>query len=175
MEPNPTPPATSSPRTAPAAIWSLVLGILGLVCFSILTGIPAVICGHIAHGKIKRSGGLLSGSGLALAGLITGYVSIAMAVFVVPLLVAVAVPNFVKARNMAMQNVCINNLRQLEGAIRIWALENKKAEDSVVTLQDIATYLKGSVACPSGGTYRLGRVSEKPTCSIPGHAIRANE
>jgi competence protein ComGC len=165
----------SSPRTAPAAIWSLVLGILGLACFSVLTGIPAVICGHIAQGKIKRSAGLLSGSGLALAGLITGYISIAMAVFVVPLLIAVAVPNFVKARNMAMQNACISNLRQLQGAIHIWALENKKPEDSVVTLQDLAPYLKNSVDCPSGGTYRLSRASENPTCSIPGHAIPANQ
>ena len=112
---------------------------------------------------------------MALAGLITGYMSIALAVVVIPLLLAVAVPNFVKARNMAMQNACIMNLRQLDGAIRLWALEHKKSEDSVVTLQDITPYFKGSFACPSGGTYRLSRVSEKPTCSIPGHAIPANE
>jgi competence protein ComGC len=175
MEPNPPPPTTPLPRSSATAIWSLVLGILSLVCFSIITGIPAVICGHVAHGRIKRSEGLLTGSGMALSGLIMGYVSIALAVLVVPLLVAIAVPNFVKARDMAQQNACINNLRQLDGAIQSWALEKKMPDDSIATFQDIAPYLKTSVVCPSGGTYRLGKVSEKPTCSIPGHTSSANE
>jgi hypothetical protein len=171
MEPNPTPPPTPSIRTSAAAVWSLVLGILSLACFSVITGIPAVICGHVAHGKIKRSGGLLTGSGMALAGLITGYLSIALAVFVIPMLVAIAVPNFVKARNAAMQNACINNLCQLDGAVQEWALENKKPADAVATMQDLSPFLKSPMVCPGGGVYKLGQVSEKPICSIPGHAL----
>jgi competence protein ComGC len=171
MESNPPPPLAPQPRTSTAAIWSLVLGILSVVCFSILAGIPAVICGHIAHGKIKHSGGQLTGEGLALGGLITGYLSIALAVFVLPLMLAIAVPNFIKARHVAMQNMCINNLRQIEGAVEAWALENKKTPESPVTFLDIQSYLKTSVACPAGGTYRLTTVSEKPTCSVPGHEI----
>jgi competence protein ComGC len=174
MEPTPTPPSIPLQRTSPTAIWSLVLGILSLLCFSIFAGIPAVICGHIAHGKIKRSNGLLTGSGMALAGLITGYISIAMAVFIIPVLLAISVPNFVKARNVARQHACINNLRQLDGAKQQWALEKKQPEDATATLQDIQPYLKSPLACPSGGTYRLGKVSEKPTCSIPGHELPAN-
>jgi len=171
MEPNPPPPALPSSRTPPLAIWSLVLGILSLTCFSFLTGIPAVICGHVAQGKIRRSGGLPGGSGMALAGLITGYISIALAIFVLPILFSIALPNFVKARNMALQNACINNLRQLEGAIEMWALENKKSDDSPVRWQDLKPHLKSELVCPSGGTYRLGLASERPTCSIPGHAL----
>jgi competence protein ComGC len=175
MEQNPTPPSLASPRTSPAAIWSLILGILGLTCFAFFTGVPAVICGHIAQARIKRSGGLLGGSGLALAGLITGYISIVLGLLVIPLLLSIAVPNFVKAREVAKQNACINNLRQLEGAVEMWALDNKKLEDSRVTLQDISPYVKQPLACPSGGTYRLGRVNEKPTCTIPGHLLPASD
>jgi competence protein ComGC len=175
MEPNPTPPSVVLTRTSPIAIWSLVLGILGLTCFSFLTGIPAVICGHMAQAKIKRSGGLLDGSGLALAGLITGYISIVMGLLVIPLLLSIAIPNFVKAREVAKQNACISNLRQLDGAIQMWALENKKLADSKVTLQDLSPYLKQPLICPSGGTYRLGLVSDKPTCSIPGHSLPARD
>ena len=57
--------------TAGSAIACMVLGILSLVtCF--LTGVPAIICGHLARSKIRRSGGAYSGDGLAVAGLILG-------------------------------------------------------------------------------------------------------
>jgi hypothetical protein len=171
MEPIVPPPPPPAPRTAPGAVWSLVLGILSLVCFSILTGIPAIICGHLARGKIQRSQGSLTGAGLALAGLITGYVSVAMLVFVIPMLAAIAIPNFNRARDMVLQNACISNLRQLDGAIQTWAVEHKQVEGAVVKLEDIQPYLRGQVVCPRGGTYQLGTVGGKPTCSIPGHTL----
>lgn len=72
-------PIMSQPKTtAPSAIWSLVLGILGFLCCYCFTGIPAVICGHVARGAIKREPQRLGGSGIALAGLILGYFSIAV-------------------------------------------------------------------------------------------------
>jgi hypothetical protein len=171
MEPNSTPPNLPRPRTLPGAIWSLVLGILSLTCFSILTGIPAVICGHIAHAKIKRSCGSLTGDGLALAGLITGYLSILFLVVFVPLLAAIAIPNFVRAREMAQRNVCVYNLEQIDAATKSWALDKKKPDGAPVTLEDIRPYLKQRPVCPKGGTYTVGPVSEKPTCSIPGHEL----
>src|SRR5438034_9879767 len=107
MNQPPPVPTPIQPKNSGLAIWSLVLGILSLTCFYLFTGIPAVICGHIAHSRIKRSGGALEGSGLALAGLITGYIGIALSVVIVPLLAAIAIPNFVKARDTAQKNVCI--------------------------------------------------------------------
>ena len=70
-------------------------------------------------------------------------------------------------------NVCINNLRQIDGAMQQWALENKRNAEAVPTAADIAPYLSGGKlpACPTGGTYTLGKVSELPACSIPGHAL----
>jgi ribosomal protein L40E len=62
-------------RTSPLAIWSLVLGILGFLCCGFFTAIPGVVCGHLARSRIRQSGGLISGDGLALAGLIVGYAS----------------------------------------------------------------------------------------------------
>jgi hypothetical protein len=55
---------------------SMVLGILSLVCLGPLAAIPAVICGHIAMGKISR--GEAEGEGMAKAGLIMGYISIVL-------------------------------------------------------------------------------------------------
>jgi hypothetical protein len=76
VTPPPTPPAppVSQPvlHTAPAAIWSLVLAILSFTCGWLFTAISAVICGHIARSKIRKSGGALGGKGIATAGLILG-------------------------------------------------------------------------------------------------------
>ncbi len=69
-------PVPASAKTEPLAIWSLVLGILGLVCCGFVLGIPAVICGHLALGKLKKDPGL-QGKGMATAGLIIGYLAIA--------------------------------------------------------------------------------------------------
>lgn len=53
----------------------MVCGILGFFTAG-LSGIAAVILGHIGRSKIKKSNGALTGGGLAMAGLVTGYLSL---------------------------------------------------------------------------------------------------
>jgi hypothetical protein len=62
-------------KTSAGAIWSFVLSLLSFLCFGPLTGIPAIICGHVAHSNIKKSQGTLTGDGLAIAGLVIGYLA----------------------------------------------------------------------------------------------------
>jgi len=69
-----TPTGGNLPKTSGVAIASLVCGILVFLTGPI-TGIPALITGHIARKKIRNSGGTLAGSGMALTGLILGYTS----------------------------------------------------------------------------------------------------
>src|SRR5437868_8207487 len=85
---SPPPVSQPLPRTAPAAIWSLVLAILSFFCGWLITAIPAVICGHIARSKIRKSGGALGGKGIATAGLILGYIALVVSVMGIPLLVS---------------------------------------------------------------------------------------
>lgn len=76
--------APMAPRTSALAIWSLVLGIVGLCPYAF--GIPcilAVIFGHISLNEIKRSNGQMTGYGLGLAGLILGYVAIGLGILVI--------------------------------------------------------------------------------------------
>jgi hypothetical protein len=86
----PPPPSVPQPfpRTAPTAIWSLILAILSFTCGWLFTAIPAVICGHIARSKIRKSGGALGGKGVATAGLILGYIALVVGVMGIPLLVS---------------------------------------------------------------------------------------
>src|SRR5439155_9146907 len=79
-------------------------------------------------------------------------VEIMIVVAIIGLLAAIAIPNFIKARTTAQKNACINNLRQIDGAVQQWALENKQGPASPVKFTDISSYLKNSVICPSGGT-----------------------
>jgi competence protein ComGC len=135
--------------------------------------IPGVVCGHLAYSRIKRSSGMLAGQGMALAGLITGCVSIGLSV-----LLMLAIPNFVKARETAQMNACINNLRMIDAAKQEWALENNKQSTDTPTQADL-TRLKNSQyfkngqfpTCPAGGTYTIGPVGEAPTGSIPKHQL----
>lgn len=88
-----TPAAVSgAPQTEPKAIISLVLGIAGVFVFSIFAGIPAIVLGHMARTQIRESMGRLKGAGMALAGLIMGYFSVAIIPLVI--LVAIAGPHF---------------------------------------------------------------------------------
>jgi hypothetical protein len=175
-----TPPPlenASQPKTSGLAIWSLVLGILSLLCFTIFTAIPGVICGHKALSKIKRSGGTVTGQGLAIAGLVTGYLGIAYALFIIPLMVAIAIPNFVKARSTAQANACINNLRQIDSAANQFALEHNKTNGEAINFpDDLTPYFKqGKVpACPAGGIYSIKSVGETPTCSLGSNATPAH-
>jgi hypothetical protein len=76
----PSPPRLPPHRTEPLAIWSLVLAALSYFGCLIFTAIPAIICGHRARSKIRRSNGALHGMGIALAGLIVAYIEIPFAV-----------------------------------------------------------------------------------------------
>jgi prepilin-type N-terminal cleavage/methylation domain-containing protein len=96
-------------------------------------------------------------------------VEIMIVVAIIGLLAAIAIPNFVRARTQSQKNACINNLRQVDGAVQQWALETKAAANATVVYSDIKDYLKNSVTCPSGGTsfsdsYVINGVTNKPTC-----------
>jgi hypothetical protein len=71
----PQPPYGGAPvGTNKKAIWSLVLGILGLICCGFFTGIPALILGRQAKAEIATTG--QQGGGMATAGVVLGIIAI---------------------------------------------------------------------------------------------------
>ncbi len=173
MNAEPSLPNTLQPKTNKLAVSSLVLGILGLVLcvIGIVFAIPGLICGIMGMKRVKSSGGTEKGFGLAVAG--TALSGAALVVFpVVGLLAAIAIPNFVKAREAAQRNGCIANLRAMDGAKATWALENRKMEGETPADSDLfgaTKYVRERPACPKGGNYSLNPVGAKPTCSMPDH------
>jgi prepilin-type N-terminal cleavage/methylation domain-containing protein len=103
-------------------------------------------------------------------------VEIMIVVAIIGLLAAIAIPNFVKARVTAQTTGCINNLRQIDGAIQTYALEAHVAPDAGITLDNLKPYIKldsnGDIPhCPAGGTYSVTTVNANPTCSVMGHKL----
>ena len=106
-------------------------------------------------------------------------VEIMIVVAIIGLLAAIAIPNFVRARNTSQTNTCLNNLRQIAAATQQWALENKKQDADIAAWSDIGQYLKNNqyLHCPSGdanGLYSSSAgsgsfvVSEQPFCTYHG-------
>jgi prepilin-type N-terminal cleavage/methylation domain-containing protein len=84
-------------------------------------------------------------------------VEIMIVVAIIGLLAAIAIPNFVKARNTSQANACINNMRQVDSAAQQWALETGKKDSDAPDSAAIDDYIKGGVMpeCPAGGVYAL--------------------
>jgi prepilin-type N-terminal cleavage/methylation domain-containing protein len=100
-------------------------------------------------------------------------VEIMIVVAIIGLLAAIAIPNFIKARATSQQNACINNLRQIDGAINEWALETGKTTGDTASATVISAYIKlnanNSVpGCPASGAYTYAKVGDNPqiSCSL---------
>lgn len=104
-------------------------------------------------------------------------VEIMIVVAIIGLLAAIAIPNFVRARQTSQTNVCINNLRQIDGAKQQWALEQGQSGAVTPALADITPYLGrgqgGSVNnlyCPinpsknPGDGYNILDLTVAPAC-----------
>jgi hypothetical protein len=120
IPPPPLPPLPSStppaPRTAPVAIWSLVLAILSFFCGWLFTAIPAVICGHIAWSTIRKSGGALRGKGIATAGPILGYIGLALGILGIPLLVGMIQSDHERLHRLATER---KEIASSDGKIKV--------------------------------------------------------
>jgi hypothetical protein len=86
----PAPPAYPAPMAAaPAvptsglAIASLVLGIAGLTVFPLLASIAAIILGYMARNDIRQRPDQVSGDGLAVAGIVMGWIAVGLAVLAI--------------------------------------------------------------------------------------------
>ena len=106
----------------------------------------------------------------------TGFtlVEIMIVVAIIGLLAAIAIPNFIKARQASQKAACIANLKTMDGAKATWALEQKKNNADVPTDGDLfgaTTYIREKPGCPANGTYSLNQVDAKPTCTVTDHAF----
>jgi prepilin-type N-terminal cleavage/methylation domain-containing protein len=109
-------------------------------------------------------------------------VEIMIVVLIIGILVAIAVPNFIRARESARARACVANLRQIDSAKEQYAMDNRLAQGGTIgTLASLCgsgttTYIKGGVPlCPSSGDYTVNILGEDPTCSVGTNAAIAHD
>lgn len=120
------PPRVASAQKIPGlAIASLVLGIASIMGAAVLIipTILAIVFGHVSYARIRKNPEL-TGQGIAVAGFVTGYVSIIFGVIIAGLLAAMAIPAFAKVREASMQKVLQNEARQIGAAAQAHLQEN---------------------------------------------------
>ncbi len=100
-------------------------------------------------------------------------VEIMIVVLIIGILMAIAVPNFIKARENSRRNSCIANLKQIDSAKEQYAMDQKLATGGAVTMANLTDpttgYIKGAATgplCPSGGAYTVNVVGTSPACSL---------
>jgi prepilin-type N-terminal cleavage/methylation domain-containing protein len=103
-------------------------------------------------------------------------VEIMIVVAIIGLLAAIAIPNFVRARQTSQTNACINNLRIIDAAKQQWALEQGQSNTASPSSGQIVPYLgrSGTVmpTCPLGAVYAINPLTSVPTCpdsTVAGH------
>jgi hypothetical protein len=82
------------PEQNKKALWSMILGIVSMVCCGLFAGIPAIILAQQAKKEIAASGGRQTGAGMATAGLVLGIIAVAFSVLYLVLVVTGAVSGF---------------------------------------------------------------------------------
>jgi Domain of unknown function (DUF4190) len=87
--PGSAPYSVTGPPNSTAAVVSLVFGILTWIFLPVIGPIVAVVAGHMARAEIRRSNGQVGGGGMATAGLVLGYLQIALFVLAICAIIAI--------------------------------------------------------------------------------------
>ncbi len=108
-------------------------------------------------------------------------IEIMIVVLIIGILLAIAVPNFMKARESSRTKSCIANLKQLESAKEQWAMDSvpPKAGTAVPATDEICgagLYIKTAPTCPgNGAAYVLSSVDTTQACpniaTMPTHVL----
>jgi hypothetical protein len=100
-------------------------------------------------------------------------------IVVIAFLVLVGLSAARTAREPEFANVCINHLRCIDAAKSRWAERYNAKAGTVVSQSDLFEFISDQrmLKCPLGGTYRIGKIGETPTCSlgtnvVPAHALQ---
>lgn len=95
-------------------------------------------------------------------------IEIMIVVLIIGILLAIAIPNFMRARETSRAKSCCANLKQIETGKEQYAMDNKLSDGSPIpdgALWAAGGYIKQEPACPSGGDYAVNNVGVNATCS----------
>ena len=114
-------------------------------------------------------------------------VEIMIVVLIIGILLAIAIPNFVAARESSRAKACIGNLKQIDSATQQFCMDKKLSAatytgaaiptintNATTGLVGTASYLRTTPACPAGGAYLVApQITDSPYCAISGNSTNA--
>lgn len=103
-------------------------------------------------------------------------IEIMVVVLIIGILVSLALPSWMRARERAQTRICVANLRQIQQAKEMYAIATRARSGASVSMNDLVpNYLQAEPFCPAGGgaSYILGAIGEPPTCptGLPNHTL----
>lgn len=103
-------------------------------------------------------------------------VEIMIVVLIISVILNMAVPSFVQARNNTQTKACIENLRHIQDAKDEWSIVSKEPGSATPQWSDLAPYMQlggaSQLYCPTAGApngiYYINSVDSDPVCSAYG-------
>ena len=99
-------------------------------------------------------------------------VEIMIVVLIIGILLGIAVPQFLQAREVSRHRTCLSNLKKIDEGKEQRAMEQRLATGDPCTMADIVpSFIRRTPVCPSGGAYTAGVIGNNPTCTVNGGAL----
>ena len=99
-------------------------------------------------------------------------VEMMIVILIIAVIMAIAVPSLMRARETAAAKSCIANLRRIDQAKEQFAMEcGKKTADTVEWSDVVPVYIRSRPSCPLAPTYTIGLIGANPTCPVVGHDL----
>ena len=89
-------------------------------------------------------------------------------ILIISILLAIAMPNFFRAREAAQASSCLKNLRTIDQAVDSWAIDCRVVNGASTSLTYLSPYFRSNPACPASGIYSVTNIGISPTCSVGG-------
>jgi len=152
--PGAAPKPAGPTKTCGMATASLICGALGFTC---VTAVIGLVLGFLAHDRIRKSNGQLTGSGMATAGIVLSLIFMLVGLLAVP--AGMLLPALSKAKQRAQSINCMSNIKQLELAVLLYSGDHKDVLPSATTWCDDITQQAASpqaFRCPAGDPGQRG-------------------
>ncbi len=103
-------------------------------------------------------------------------VEIMLVLGLIGILIALAIPGWIRQRESARGYACQENLSKIDGAKELYTYEHHLRGGNIIQMSDLwamdgTGYLKKEPQCPGGGSYAVNPVNFPPTCSYYGNEL----
>lgn len=99
-------------------------------------------------------------------------VEIMIVILIMSIILTIAVPNWIKARETSRNTTCVANMKRIDSAKEQYAMTSGLSTGSPCAFANIVPdYIKAQPACPNSGILTPEPIGQPPTCTIAGHVL----